>query len=180
MIERGEVYAGVASFSLLPVRTEVADFLMPLGFLLDGVYYKADKSTEDWLTYLYPFSQHSWIVVGVFIFVMAFTFYVTANVGNLSKEDYKFNLALSIMIAIHGAANQGAPYVPNKLSARIVFFISFLSGFVTYVSYSASLTSFLAIKHHRLPFTNAETMYHDSEYNIVTVEGTSYIDIFQV
>ncbi len=47
-------------------------------------------------------------------------------------------------------------------------------------SYSAALTSFLAVKIHKPPFRNLREMVFDTNFNIVTVDGTSYVQEFSV
>ncbi len=84
------------------------------------------------------------------------------------------------MIMMHGVSGQGAPVEPTKIPGQVIFIMVYLTGFVTIAVYSAALTSILAVKIHRHPFSDETTMYYNSPYNIITVKATSYVDIFQV
>ncbi len=67
-----------------------------------------------------------------------------------------------------------------QFGCRFVFLGVFLIGLLVSASYSAALTSFLAVKIHKPPFRNMKEMLYDTNYNIVTVAGTNYVEIFSV
>ena len=53
-------------------------------------------------------------------------------------------------------------------------------GILTYVAYSARLTSLLAIKEITHPFHDKESFLAQNKYQIITVKGTILSDKFQV
>ncbi len=106
-------------------------------------------------------------------------FYLVNKVESRNEGDDDLNYLLGLFVIISSAVSQGSPYEPKKGSSRMIFLIIFMASFVILSSYSASLTSFLAVKQLKYPFSDSLTL-HNSVFKAVTVKGTSYVDIFQV
>ena len=149
---------------------------MYLGMCRDGLYYKVDKSAFDWATYVSPFTLEIWLSLLLLMSVCAISLCLT----NTLEEDHCFDLGLSSLTVAQALMGQGSTQEPKNLSKRIIFLTVFIVGLVTCTAYSASLTSFLAVKHEVFPFTDYETLLYDTNYNVVSVSGSAYIDVFQV
>ena len=74
----------------------------------------------------------------------------------------------------------GATEDPEKTSTRIAFLTTFVGGLLLYSSYSASLTSFLAIVQVAYPFVDLHSLYYQSEFKIGSVGGTVMDNYFAV
>ena len=137
-------------------------------------------NAETFLTFIAPLHPHMWLCIFFTLVVCTLIYALTAKFGRYLKEDHNFDLSLSAMVVIHGIISQGAPYEPQKMSTRVVFLSIFLVGLIIYSSYSACLTSFLAVKRFNLPFIDAKSMMDKSDYKFLTVAGTFYVDVFKV
>ncbi len=103
-----------------------------------------------------------------------------AHFGKAVKENYVYDLGLSTLIIAHGMLLQSTPEEPLKLSLRIAMLTIFLAGLIILTSYSACLTSFLAVQVQTFPFVDDETLYHDSTYDILTLDGSGNVDHYKV
>ena len=74
----------------------------------------------------------------------------------------------------------GATEDPEKTSTRIAFLTTFVGGLLLYSSYSASLTSFLAIVQVAYPFVDLHSLYYQSDFKIGSVGGTVMDNYFAV
>ena len=74
----------------------------------------------------------------------------------------------------------GATEDPEKTSTRIAFLTTFVGGLLLYSSYSASLTSFLAIVQVAYPFVDLHSLYYQSDFEIGSVGGTVMDNYFAV
>ena len=74
----------------------------------------------------------------------------------------------------------GATEDPEKTSTRIAFLTTFVGGLLLYSSYSASLTSFLAIVQVAYPFVDLHSLYFQSDFKIGSVGGTVMDNYFAV
>jgi hypothetical protein len=87
---------------------------------------------------------------------------------------------MSFIILIHGALAQGSPFEPKSLANRIVFLAIYILGLLMIVSYSACLTSILAVRRDEFPFTDSYSMYHKSDYNLLAIHGSTLQHRLQV
>ena len=125
--------------------------------------------------YFQPFQTDLWIVVGITLTAAVSVMILTFVVGERGQpvEDGSFNKTEAIFMAFGAICQQGAPNEPKRISTRIAFFMVFILGLVAYASYSAFLTSFLAVKQVQLPFARLSAMYRDTTYKFGTVANTA-------
>ena len=81
---------------------------------------------------------------------------------------------------MYGSYFTGTTDDPKKSSTTIVFLTTFVGGFLIYASYSASLTSFLAIQQISYPFVDMASMYYQTDFKIGSLAGTVLDDYFKV
>ena len=74
----------------------------------------------------------------------------------------------------------GATEDPENTATRIAFLTTFVGGLLLYASYSASLTSFLAIVQVAYPFVDLSSLYYQSDYKIGSIGGTAMDNYFSV
>ena len=74
----------------------------------------------------------------------------------------------------------GSTENPESTATRIAFLTTFVGGLLLYASYSASLTSFLAIVQVAYPFVDLSSLYYQSDYKIGSVGGTAMDTYFEV
>ncbi len=75
---------------------------------------------------------------------------------------------------------QGCPEEPSPVSSRILFIIVFISSWLVWNAYNATLTSFLSVKVEKLPFQSFEEMVSNTDYKIVTADSIAVLDAFKV
>ncbi len=86
----------------------------------------------------------------------------------------------SLLFGIHGFLMQGCPEEPSPVSSRILFIIVFISSWLVWNAYNATLTSFLSVKVEKLPFQSFEEMVSNTDYKIVTADSIAVLDAFKV
>ena len=81
---------------------------------------------------------------------------------------------------MYGPYFTGTTDDPKKISTTIAFLATFVGGFLIYASYSASLTSFLAIQQISYPFVDMASMYYRTDFKIGSLAGNVLDDYFKV
>ena len=150
-------------------------------YFREEYFIKAVKSNADSSsTYLSPFTPGVWLLVFLTYLVFCAGFFISLHYGQNIFEEHDFNIGLCTLIMANGLLLQGTPHEPKKFSSRIIFAHVFMTGIIFSTSYSACLTSFLAVVKVKFPFTDDESLYYDSPYTIVTVDGSGYVDAYKV
>ncbi len=176
MLERQEVEMGVASFSLQKSRSEAADHLFPFIMTRHNLYVKTAGNAGSTMTaYVKPFHITLWSAIVAFGVVSGLIF----GFMSFLKGD-KCPFGQAIMIQVHGLLSQGYHEDPKDCSRRIAFLMTFIVGQIGILTYSACLMSFLAIKEKSLPFHDMKSLYHQTNYRVLLLSGSSYIENFKV
>jgi hypothetical protein len=68
----------------------------------------------------------------------------------------------------------------HALSCRLITLTSYFTAVVLLGAYSATLTSFLTIRHHDLPFTDFESLVNDGTYRVIVGSGSAHLNYFNV
>ncbi len=133
------------------------------------------------MNYLSPFNNGIWVCCVLAFSVCSIVFYVTWKYGNASYEEAnKPSASFSILLSAYAISQQGSPFEPDNVSSRITFFCTYLTGLILFSSYSACLTSFLAVKKDTFPFFSDASLYYNSEFDIVTRGGSSFANMYKV
>ncbi len=135
-----------------------------------------DNESFAWTIYLSPFQRISWLSIMVVILVCAVLFAAAIKIAPVGSKSFEFGLEM----ILHAFLEQGSPRVPRSLSARGTFWVMFVTGMLLWFAYSATLTSFLAAKHEKPPFSTLEEMLQATNYKIVTTQGSVNVDMFKV
>jgi hypothetical protein len=130
------------------------------------------------MTYISPFSSDMWLAIFVMIIICSLILALTSLCAPDTSEH--FDITHIVMIILNGLLLQGTPFEPKKNSSKIAFYVVFMFGLFLYAGYSACLTSFLAVKKITLPFQDVESLLYESDFNITTVSGSAYEDMFRV
>ena len=64
--------------------------------------------------------------------------------------------------------------LPKSMSAKIAILMVLMTGLVLNASYSANLTSFLFVKKVQVPFTDLKSLYHETDFSVGSVSGSSW------
>lgn len=65
------------------------------------------------------------------------------------------------------------------MSTRIVFLSVFVASLVVLTMYSASLTSFMAVKKLKMPFEDIRELYTKSSFEVTTLHESSIVDFLK-
>lgn len=73
----------------------------------------------------------------------------------------------------------GREEMPSSWPCRVVYFTSYVVGFVLVAAYSAELVSFLAVQREELPFINFRGLLEDGTYKLGVTKGAevSYFSV---
>ena len=148
------------------------------------LYYKRGSEGLDWWTYMASFAKGTWIAALVTMLACGLVNMImtlTITTFSMPTKNAKFSeFSFSFLLMFNGTLCQGTPYDPDRICRRIVFVSLFLYGVVLFSAYSATLTSILATKVRHAPFNNLDEMLYNTDYKIVTVPNTGYVDRFKV
>ncbi len=132
-------------------------------------------------TYGKPLTAKVMICIGVSLVLTSLTLALFNWIlRNNDEKDVGFSFPLCFVIAVGGLCAQGTPHEPKRVGSRIVFVILFLFGVVIVASYSASLTSFLAVQKIKMPFTDLESMYYETDYKIAFIRSSAAESFWKV
>ncbi|PNF23956.1 hypothetical protein B7P43_G10051 [Cryptotermes secundus] len=63
-------------------------------------------------------------------------------------------------------------------SCRLITLTSYFTAVILLGAYSATLTSFLAIRRHELPFTDFQSLVNDGTYRVIVASGSAHLNYF--
>ncbi len=146
------------------------------------MYKKESESSRGalkWSTYYSPLHPLSWIAAISTGLFHALGNMVLLLILNKEMEEESMNQSWW-WTGFHGFVGQGTPTEPSSLSARFGFWMLFVNGWLLWASHSATLSSRLAVKIDRVPFTSIADMLRNTDFKIMFTEGSSEIDQFKV
>ncbi len=147
------------------------------------MYVKSISKANLWTTFLRPFNIFTWLAVAATSLVCSLVYGFALHFckeRDKDKEFYRNKISLAVLLPLYGLICHGNPNEPSDISKRIIFFITFLFGFVIVASYSACLTSFLAVRVNHLPFHDPTSLLYRSNYKVVSVGGSYVGEFFKV
>ena len=171
----GEADIAAAGVGFAKDRFEVISYLPPMGSFSDFILIKGNNSIEfSWKVFLKPFVQELWVFILSYCVVVSifFTFYFDgmnsrfssfkqSSVYCVSKVWDIFETSFLVLGSVFG--NDPFPEKKIKGWAYFVTFMVSFSGMVAFIAYQGSLTSELAVKKIKLPFSTFQELM-DSDY----------------
>lgn len=140
------------------------------------MFIKAVESGTDYNTYIQTLVALNWILIVGAILASTLGLLVVAQIGDQSD----LNLSNAVWTTLHGFLGQGgAPFQPYSASTKMVYLQAFVLGYLLLVNFSSALTSSLAMRQKTYPFSDLKSLYFNTDYKILTVDGTVYIDQFR-
>lgn len=74
----------------------------------------------------------------------------------------------------------GNPYFPKSATCRLIAITSYIFSLFLIITYSGTLTSFIAVKKPVRPFDSLETFLTDGTYTMEQIAGTAGYTYFSV
>ncbi len=145
-----------------------------------ALFVKVGGSGDGAMTYISPLKPDTWMFTGFTMIACVIVMAVTFTFGTQLAEDIRCTFWSGVLVGYQGFILQGTSDQPTKGSSRMGFISTYLTGVMVSLCYSATLTSFLAVKSTNLPFTDEQTMLSKTNYKLLTLEGTSYEDKYKV
>ncbi|XP_063217656.1 probable glutamate receptor [Bacillus rossius redtenbacheri] len=184
MVMRREVDVGLAPLTMTKSRAEVVDFAIPLLMSNYMIFIRKPSTTQiNWKSFMKPFSWELWLTVAVLVAAVGATNTVALalirhHVGPATEERCSTadNLFYAFTILY---CYQALDKLPNSLSCRTVYILTFLTAVVLSEAYSGKLISFIAVKKTYLPFTSLEGIYKDGTFKFGVVASTAEADLFK-
>ncbi|EDV28927.1 uncharacterized protein TRIADDRAFT_18823, partial [Trichoplax adhaerens] len=189
--EKADIAAG--AFSITVKRSEVIDFTIP--FMDQGVTILMTKPKTPPVSIFRcfaPFNLSLWIVIGVFLIVIAILFFV---VGILSpydsfidaqkwKDDYgevvaSMNLGNSLWNSVSTFLQQGHDRPPTAISGRIMLGSAWLASCIIIATYTANLAAFLTVENLNSEINSLQQLASQSKVKYGTVQGSSVYNFFE-
>lgn len=69
---------------------------------------------------------------------------------------------------------------PNSLTGRVIYLMTYITGLLVYIAYSAILISYLTVQPLVLPFTTLQGLLKTKEYSLGVLKNTADYDMFEV
>ncbi len=134
----------------------------------------SENKALKWSIYYSPLHPLTWIAAMVTVLFHTIGYKLTTK---LTKDEEATKWWWT---GFHGFAMQGTPTEPTSVSARIVFWILFVTGWLLWASNSATLASLLVVKSEKPPFVNLYDMLKNTDYKIMFAKGDAGLDLFKV
>ncbi|KAK4318711.1 hypothetical protein Pmani_010284 [Petrolisthes manimaculis] len=167
--DRADVALGSFSYTLM--RSSVIDFSPAIDYssLRVLIFTQGENQLPDWSTYLHIFHWKVWgVLCGLWVVMSAGVVIVARPLHNTTLYNYLFSF-------IGAFAQQGSEVAPQCFRGRLVFLSLWAGSVLVYTSYTARLTSQLAVVNVYPPFTTLEEALTSANYRIAVDSGTSYI-----
>ncbi|PSN34367.1 Ionotropic receptor 141 [Blattella germanica] len=182
----GDVTNGLAHLGVDPVgmkgpRTEVVDFTVPLFTFKISMFLKEPDSALSWGRFLAPFGADLWLAVIASMLVLTLCLSLFHLIGRYTGNEEAngpntYSLYNSSLYVFGIFCQQGHEISPRSWSCRIIYWMTYLTAIILLASYSGTLVSFLAVKHHPLPFNDIEGFLRDETYKTGMIR--SYFQLF--
>ena len=125
-----------------------------------------------------PFHFYVWFVLFLLVLTIVCCFYASYVFGvEMCFTQNTFTLTNSIITVCGSLISQGSSVDPKSASSRTTLLISFLLSVVIISSFSATLTSQLAVYQLTLPFTRLDEVI-TSGYKIGCTHGSAHLEDF--
>ncbi|XP_068222894.1 glutamate receptor ionotropic, delta-1-like [Palaemon carinicauda] len=170
MLQRKEADLTAVSLNINIERAKVIDFSPPVDYAYAKllIYRGQEKGGIDWKTYVHGFH---W---GVWLSVLGIWFLMSVGLVFVAKQDLEVTVYNYLFTFIGTLAQQGSSYEPQCTRGRIVFLSFWLASVLIYASYTASLTSELAVVNTVNPFSTLKEALTTAGYSVAMQKGTSY------
>ncbi|XP_076059431.1 glutamate receptor 3-like [Oratosquilla oratoria] len=127
----------------------------------------------DWGTYILAFHWLVWLsVIGLWVAMSVGLVFVAQPDAEITIQNYLF-------IFLGALAQQGSEVIPSCTRGRVVFYMYWIGSLLLYTSYTARLTSQLAVVNTNTPFDSLRDAMTKAHYKIATLKGTSYVSELQ-
>nr|XP_053630937.1 glutamate receptor ionotropic, kainate 5-like [Cherax quadricarinatus] len=180
-LQTWEADVALAGFSLTRERYQVMDFSEPIDYTGMRLYIWSNSSQHmiGWDTYILSFQWGTWLAILVLLGTMAAGFMVI--VWHQRDEDPHFSNGHNVLFILFSClVQQGSWVLPRTTRLQAVLCMFWLSCVILYASYTARLTSVLAVSSTSLPFSSLEEAVNTAEWRIGLLRGTSTIETLQV
>ncbi|KAK8379038.1 hypothetical protein O3P69_009644 [Scylla paramamosain] len=175
LLPQQEADVALGSLSHLASRAAVMDFSPHVDYTVSRVLVlkQSEDETIDWLTYVTVFHWSVWLaLVAVWAAASVGVVCVSAPEPNLNLYNYLFSFA--------GAyAQQGSEVQPACWRGRMVFWGLWAGSVLLYASYTALLTSRLAVVPQSRPFRDVKDALTSAGYSIAAQGGSAYLMMIQ-
>ncbi|THK33007.1 glutamate receptor-like [Diachasma alloeum] len=198
---RGEADIGLAPFMMTAERLKVIDFTVPIYDGFSQLYIKKpDTIVLHWnayfqvptisryfsptvicllsqlIIYLQAFHVNIWVVIIGSILIMPL--FLTLIIYR--KPLFFVPLIFENYLSVWGIyCQQGLPVFPAETPSKILCISIFLSALIVSATYSASLTSFLAVSSSYLPFHTMEEFVEVGTYKLTSIKDSSEYLMFK-
>ncbi|XP_076305799.1 glutamate receptor ionotropic, delta-2-like isoform X2 [Tachypleus tridentatus] len=165
-------------------RTKVVDFTFPIGAEKITALVKMPAEPSRIFLFHYPFKLEVWIciivamfVMGVLLYLINFSspFYRYYN-GKKRNHCYFFRINNCLLSTYGSVVQQGSAFVPEAISARIIFMTWSLSVLVILATYSGNLIAILTFPEARWFIRNIHDLSKEKHISIIMQPGTAFVE----
>ncbi|CAG0894392.1 unnamed protein product [Darwinula stevensoni] len=179
MLQRAEIDVVVSELTITKTRSQYMDFPTPIHDYEPRMYTAKKQEKNAWMSYWRPFSLGLWLASLAGIVVLALTlWFVQANEGEDGNLQ-SWTFSTDLLVVWSASCMQGIPREPKHPAARFTVWLSFMLGLLLVNSYSAVVTSFLAVDVDALPFSHWEEIrFFGSSWKLGIMKESSDFDLF--
>ncbi|PSN40731.1 Ionotropic receptor 132 [Blattella germanica] len=183
MVQNGFAEIGTAAFSMTTQRIQVVDYLSPLvKEKLTVFIQQPDFSDSKRNFYMNSYNYKLWLVVLAAIILLTFCLWIShfvfLQLGILDASE-EVN-AIELCFSIYGCfCFQGAHLAIKKCSLRIIMFVTYVTALIILATYSATFTSYLAVRNVEYPFTSFQGILEDGTFQFSALKGSAQLNYFE-
>ncbi|XP_068222895.1 glutamate receptor 2-like [Palaemon carinicauda] len=169
VIQKADV--AVSPLSLTIPRLSVMDFSPAVDHdtVRMVILNHVDHDPMDWGTYIEGFHWSVWISLIALWLVMSI------GIAKVAESDDDITIYNYLFYFIGALAQQGCAVVPSYFRGRVILFFFWVGSVLLYASYTACLTSQLAVVPDQQPFHSLSEAITSAGYYLSTRKGTSYV-----
>ena len=180
-LERREVDMSMCGFGITAARAEIMDYTMPIYQDTGNLFQKKPKANWNFYTFLEVYASDFWVGIGATGLTFILTFMAFKVLGferfHLAEDSESFGFQNSIGIVGMSLIQQEYPTDCKSLSSRVLLLTTFLTCFLVWTTYCATLTSVLTLEQFSSPVQNLRDVY-DLDYRLLVWKGTVYESYF--
>ncbi|XP_034939387.1 glutamate receptor ionotropic, kainate 2-like [Chelonus insularis] len=177
VISRQEADLGVGELSMTNDRREIIDFTLPLYISPCRIYFKQmDNRAIHLSAYFKAFSVDIWISILIIIAISPLLLVTMREKINI--KPVKQCIVENYLLVWGIFCQQSIPEFPSKMSLAVAYFSIFITSIVISATYSAAITSYLAVSDPPPLFSSVEEFIADGTYELSVLQDGANYDLF--
>lgn len=180
MVYYGQVDLTLVDMFLTDDRAAILDHTIVINYSPTKLFFKTPSGADiNWFTFTDMFHGSVWLLMFITTIFVALILHLLFDLW-----ESKSNLRITT-IPFTGSSvmlNQGSPseIEPKSASGRVFLLTFLVAGMVLNASFSANLMSTLSSKKIRFPFSDIDSLYRQTDFQVLSLFSSAFDEDFKV